>query len=43
VNVDSFRPRFAKGDPQVDAAFGDYVNGMVLRAYLEGRDSKEFH
>jgi cyclase len=43
VNVDSFRPRFTHGDPDLDSAFPDYVKGMALRAYLEARDSKEFH
>jgi cyclase len=41
VKVDSFRERFAKGDAIIAGLFPQFVTGMVRRAYVELRDTKE--
>jgi hypothetical protein len=41
VDFSAFRDRFAKGDPDVAEQFTPFVQGMVRKAYIELRDSKE--
>jgi len=41
VNFDAFRDRFAKGDPDIAGQFPSFTSGMVRKAYIELRDSKE--
>ncbi len=41
VSLSSFRDRFAHGDPELAAEFDAFAPGMVRRAYIELRDSKE--
>jgi hypothetical protein len=41
VDFSAFRERFAKGDANVAEQFPAFVQGMVRKAYIELRDSKE--
>src|SRR4029079_15032190 len=41
VDLSAFRDRFAKGDADVARQFPAFVQGMVRKAYIELRDSKE--
>jgi glyoxylase-like metal-dependent hydrolase (beta-lactamase superfamily II) len=41
VDLSSFRDRFAKGDPDIALQFPAFTQGMVRKAYIELRDTKE--
>ena len=41
VNFSAFQPRFARGDAAVAAQFPAFTAGMVRKAYIELRDTKE--
>ena len=41
VNLSAFSERFAKGDAAVARQFPVFTKGMVRKAYIELRDSKE--
>ena len=41
VDLSPFRDRFAHGDPEIAALFPAFVQGMIRKAYIELRDSKE--
>ena len=41
VDLSPFRNRFAKGDPDIANLFPAFVQGMVRKAFIELRDSKE--
>lgn len=41
VDLSPFRERFAKGDADIARRFGSFAQGMVRKAYIELRDTKE--
>jgi len=41
VDFSAFRDRFARGDAEIARRFPAFVSGMVRKAYIELRDSKE--
>ena len=41
VDFSAFRDRFARGDPDIARRFPGFASGMVRKAYIELRDSKE--
>jgi cyclase len=44
VQIDpALRARFTHGDSELEEAFPQLVTGLALKAYTEGRDSREFH